>query len=258
MENSYCRVLEKEETISEYKFHSGEECAYCGADVPQGSEWCPSCGKKLVSYCTFCGADIPSGENECPECGNSVDGIICPTCGARSFRGFCSNCNEPLTRLAKKTVEKALQDESVQEIKELLDEIENLKAEIAEETATLSVQPQSESEVAPEQKKKSPLLLKKQERIQHLSKDINKIFAEMLPPAGATPQEKRNYYSARLIAVSKTVKATQKVPVGWVCNLCGCRHSFPSQCAAPELGGRWIYDTTVVQKTVTSYQKISD
>jgi hypothetical protein len=37
-------------------------------------------------------------------------------------------------------------------------------------------------------------------------RDVNKIFEEMLPPAGSTPQEQRNFYSARKVAVVTTTK----------------------------------------------------
>jgi len=82
-------------------------------------------------------------------------------------------------------------------------------------------------------------------------RDINKIFDEMLPPAGTTPQEQRNFYSARKVAVETTVKRKIKVPVEWICNYCGCHHKQPSECAEPELGGTWVY----IEKTETTRVK---
>ena len=74
----------------------------------------------------------------------------------------------------------------------------------------------------------------------------------MLPPAGSTPQEQRNYYTARKVAVTELVEVTGLV--GWVCNWCHCFHDNPSQCYRPWLGGTWQYGTA--QKVVTTYKKV--
>lgn len=44
---------------------------------------------------------------------------------------------------------------------------------------------------------------------------------------GSTPQEQRNYFCARKVAV--TTSTTRRVRVGWVCNYCGCTHNQPGR-----------------------------
>lgn len=57
-------------------------CPTCGAEVPNGSLFCSSCGTKMMTsvnnasseevHCTVCGAVIPSGSKFCTSCGKSV------------------------------------------------------------------------------------------------------------------------------------------------------------------------------------------
>ena len=70
--------------------------------------------------------------------------------------------------------------------------------------------------------------------------ELNRMLASIVPDPGLTPQMQRNYFSARKVAVYHKSKISSKI--GWVCNLCGCCHASPSECARPELGGTWIYE----------------
>ena len=47
------------------------KCKYCGAEVPDGSKFCPSCGKDLsnVRKCVKCGEIIDDDATFCPHCG---------------------------------------------------------------------------------------------------------------------------------------------------------------------------------------------
>lgn len=261
----------------------GRLCPYCGETVSDQFEICPHCRHKLVPYCTFCGAPMSPDETECSQCGAPAGGIICPKCGSLSFRAFCPECNEPLNRAAKKAVEKAQSDPKFQKLQELISQAEELRAQI-ENTSTDVI----ESPVI----SKEQLVIHKQERepqtldysesndtkgtdkeeahprssivsdtsakdLKQIEIDIDKLLSEMLPPAGSTPQQQRNYFCARKIEVvkTKTINKTVKNPIGWVCNLCGCTHRQPSECAMPELGGRWIYGAsrtytkTIITKT---------
>ncbi|MBR5176748.1 MAG: hypothetical protein IKW89_12585 [Bacteroidales bacterium] len=244
-------------------------CSYCGGIVREELEICPYCGRKLVSYCTFCGAPMGPEEKECSQCGAPAGGIVCPKCGSLSFRAFCPECNEPLTRAAIKAVEKAQSDPKFQQLQELISRAEELRAQI-ENTATdvieglevskdqlvineqecesqtldsseSTVSKRTDNEKAPQ--KSSIISDISAKDLEKLEIDIDKLLSEMLPPAGSTPQQQRNYFCARKIEVVKTKTVTKTVqnPLGWVCNLCGCTHKQPSECAMPELGGRWIY-----------------
>jgi len=46
-------------------------CVSCGAQIAQGSKFCPECGAKQENevFCAECGAKITAGAKFCPECG---------------------------------------------------------------------------------------------------------------------------------------------------------------------------------------------
>lgn len=205
---------------AEEKASSGFRCPHCGASVEDDCEICPSCGHRLVSYCTFCGTPMEWSDDECPECGAPAGGIRCPSCGTLSNRSFCPKCNTPVTRAAVRMVEAAKNDPTFQAAVG-----QNAKVE--------------ELEFRLEQAAPSEVSLIRQELIK-VTNDLNDTLAKMLPPAGSTPQEQRNYHCARKVAV--TTRITSRVRVGWVCNYCGCTHDQPSECSKPYLGGTWKYE----------------
>ena len=77
---------------------SAKPCAKCGAAVPEGAKFCPSCGEKQASgsFCPECGAAVPAGAKFCPECGKKVGASVCAKCGAELAAGakFCPECGE--------------------------------------------------------------------------------------------------------------------------------------------------------------------
>jgi membrane protease subunit (stomatin/prohibitin family) len=72
---------------------AGSPCIKCGAIVPQGSKFCPSCGAPQQTACPNCGASVPQGAKFCPACGKPLQGA-CPKCGAKVEPGvkFCPQC----------------------------------------------------------------------------------------------------------------------------------------------------------------------
>ena len=44
-------------------------CPRCGAQVPEGTKFCPKCGTSLKTICPNCGGEIPLGKRFCPYCG---------------------------------------------------------------------------------------------------------------------------------------------------------------------------------------------
>ena len=75
--------------------------------------------------------------------------------------------------------------------------------------------------------------------------EANKAMETMLPPAGMTPQEQRNYATARKVAMMEVMEERwYGIPVtktmGWECNECHVLHRDPSECAVKEYGGKWI------------------
>lgn len=247
-------------------------CPYCGQPVKKSWEWCPACGHSLVDWCTFCGADIPRGEDECPECGMSRGGIVCPKCGTRNAGGFCRKCNEPLTLAAKKELERALKDPQFVKAAELAVQAAELLARIEMEDApeeevkkeielpedvlrlkellgkaTLRQQAQGSNGMRQAQRPNEMQQAQRPKSKAELRAEYSKIKAEldkalegMLPPVGSTPQEQRNYFSARKLPVEKVILT--KGREAWVCNFCGCWHNCPSECCEPWHGGKWVYE----------------
>ena len=246
------------------KPREGGECPHCGAVLDAAYEFCPVCGHKLVDYCTFCGAHMAPGDIDCPECGMPADGVICPTCKKRNLRSFCAQCGQPLSRAARMAVEKAKKDPSVQRTAHLIMKIAELEAEL--ETADV---PDDETPQEPTETEKryrelmakvgfSPASVPKPSKrkvgrsreeimaeYEKAQEEAVKLLEEMVPPAGSTPQEQRNYFTARKVAVMETVQETWRgVPVretmAWECNYCHVLHNNPEQCARPQLGGKWV------------------
>lgn len=56
-------------------------CKNCGAEVPDGSKFCPSCGKPVLeepkpSFCRECGSQLRPGETVCQSCGAEVAPLV--------------------------------------------------------------------------------------------------------------------------------------------------------------------------------------
>ncbi len=93
----------------------GTPCPKCGALVPAGSRFCPSCGFTMApaaatptgpsTPCPKCGTAIPAGSKFCPNCGAAAPAPAstatrpCPKCQTPVPVGakFCPNCANPMT-----------------------------------------------------------------------------------------------------------------------------------------------------------------
>ena len=252
------KVATKEKTTPSVENSPFGKCPYCGAPVHPDFEICPVCGGKLADYCTFCGAPMLPTDVDCPECGMPADGVMCPTCHIRNYRPFCRQCSQPLSKAARRAVDKAKQDPKVQEAARLLKRVAELQAELegavpADEAGPEEPQGPSEGELrlkelmskvgfAPAEapKAKTRRMGRTREEVlaeyQKAVDDANKVMEEMLPPAGSTPQEQRNYYTARKVAVMEIVEEKwYGIPIertmGWECNRCHVLHRNPSECA---------------------------
>ncbi|MBQ0081214.1 MAG: zinc ribbon domain-containing protein [Alistipes sp.] len=210
---------------------SGEKCPACGGTISSMDEFCLSCGHRLVGWCTFCGAKLLPEEKSCPECGVSVEGIRCPECGTLNQRAFCRKCNSPLTKAAVRVQEKARQDPKFQQAQQLCLEASKMEESILDGTAT-------QEEIT---------------EYKHCVKTINELLGELLPPQGSTPQQQRNYFSARKIAVIHKHISYERT--GWICNWCGCRHTTPAECSRPDLGGQWLYSEVETQSKTYEYEQ---
>lgn len=255
-------------------------CPFCGSAVEPNYEICPVCGHKLVEYCTFCGANMAATDIDCPECGMPSDGVTCPDCGTLNFRSFCRKCSRPLSRAARKAVEKAKADPKVQEAVDIMVKMAELEAEMQNATEEDNViddtpheptekelrlrelmgkvgfTPAEKPKAQPKQNK-SRSLEEIQAEYQRMVEEANRILESMVPPAGSTPQEQRNYSTARKVAVMETYKekvtvsyvARQEERMGWVCNECQNFHNSPQECYVREYGGHWTMKTVDIWAT---------
>lgn len=241
------------------------KCPHCGAVLDRPDyEICPVCGGKLVDYCTFCGAPMHPDDVDCPECGMPSDGVECPACHIRNFRPFCRQCGQPLSKAARRAVEKAKEDPKVIETARLLVKIAQLEAELETSGSPEDGTPEEPTEAelrlkalmakvgftaAEKPKVTSRKIGRTREEImaeyEKAIEDANKVMEEMLPPAGMTPQEQRNYYTARKVAMMEVmeerwwgIKVTETM--GWVCNECHVLHNNPSECCVAQFGGHWV------------------
>ncbi len=88
----------------------GQPCPKCGALVPAGNRFCPSCGTPIggapaapaTVVCPKCNASAPAGTKFCPNCGSPMSAPPtprkCPKCGSETTTAgkFCPNCGAPL------------------------------------------------------------------------------------------------------------------------------------------------------------------
>lgn len=88
-----------------------EKCKFCGAEVPDGSNFCVECGKPVSqgNVCPHCGASVNDGDSFCQNCGKKIDGVQstfpvestperCPHCGTPVSKDsvFCENCGKKI------------------------------------------------------------------------------------------------------------------------------------------------------------------
>ena len=114
-----------------------------------------------------------------------------------------------------------------------------------------------QGEIVKEQKRKITLDIDQQElkvseeKYKQKLIDMQRLMEKLSPDGAMNPQMQRNYYSARKLPIYR--KSQKLVPSYWVCNLCGCQHSNPNECAQPELGGVWHYKPITITHKAFEY-----
>jgi len=203
--------------------------------------------------CSFCDNYIDPEDKFCCECGNPIGGIVCPNCSTLNHGSFCLRCNSPLDDIAKEELKKAQKDPQFIKIQAIAAEIEELQSNF-EETITQKETTGRESGNSEKITLKIKTVSEKETEKAYREKveELNELMRQLIPERGSTPQMQRNYYSARRLPV--VTKTQKKVPVCWVCNLCGYRHSHPQECAQPDLGGTWYYDIIETEHVSFEYE----
>ena len=274
--------IKAQQKTSEKQAEQPQCCPNCGTP-------CHSGDKGLhAELCSFCGASMEADDFFCPDCGNPRTGIICPDCNTLNFRSFCRKCNRPLNEMAMQEMQKAKKDPVFQEMLALAQELADLEEQILNTVSEEFPVELSEADkkliqqykdlfsgsgslegmqvARPEPKVEEPVQTRPKIQLNVKKVDLDeakqsykekleemKLLMEKLRPEGdMTPQMQRNYYSARKLPVLR--KSVTKAPVCWICNLCGCHHSHPSECAQPELGGTWVYEDVVTVTKTFEYQ----
>ncbi len=81
---------------------AGIKCPTCQAVIPDGSKFCPGCGKVAMApgaiLCPKCGMSAPAGSKFCPGCGATMVNK-CPGCQVELPTGakFCASCGQKIS-----------------------------------------------------------------------------------------------------------------------------------------------------------------
>lgn len=251
-------------------------CTYCGSPMDPDDRFCPECGgSRQGVICPQCGT--LNFRSYCRNCNAPLDELaVEENERARKDPVFIKmmDLGEEMAILEERmlAVAKSLAEEQVDEpiadfshVAELSDEdkalMEQYKNMMTHLDAPTARTPDPATPVVTS-KTASPKVQMKleiggsREELQALReeyalklKEMGDLMNQLVPDPGSPPQIQRNYYSARKLPVY--TKKLSREPVAWVCNLCGCHHNQPSECAQPQLGGVWIYKE--VEITVKEY-----
>ena len=251
-------------------------CTFCGADIPRGEDECPECGmsrsgivcpkcgtRNAGGFCRKCNepltlaakkeleraqkdpqflkaaelavqaaellARIEAEEQEVPE--SEIKEIELPEDVLR--------LKELLGKTTLRRFDK-LSDRSDQkrETGSVADPVEAPALRQAQGLRTSTTGESCRTTCSAANKMKSKAELRAE--YSKIQEELNKALEGMLPPVGSTPQEQRNYFSARKLPVEKVILT--KGREAWVCNFCGCWHNCPSECCEPWHGGKWVYE----------------
>lgn len=252
-------------------------CPNCRNIVKASYSICPHCGRSLIpDRCSFCGSAMKENANFCSHCGQSRNGTICPECGTLNARNFCRKCNAPLTKLAHQAIMEANSDSAFKCLRAKADELAQLHIKIEllknapSQGSNIPQLSDSDKAMLDEYAEllgsigactpvaTTSLDTDKSERVTYSdttmtleelmkayrekAEEMNTALAALTPPPDFTPEQQRDYYSARkILSVENVYDLSGYQPTMWICNYCGAYHCTPSECAEPQLGGKWIY-----------------
>lgn len=251
-------------------------CTFCGADIPRGEDECPECGMSRSGIvCPKCGTRNAGGF--CRKCNEPLTLAAKKELERAQKDPQFLKAAELAVQAAELLARIEAEDQEVpeSEIKEieLPEDVLRLKellgkttlrrfdklsdrsdqkretGSVAEpveapalrqaqglRTSTTGEPCRTTCSAANKMKSKAEL----RAEYSKIQEELNKALEGMLPPVGSTPQEQRNYFSARKLPVEKVILT--KGREAWVCNFCGCWHNCPSECCEPWHGGKWVYE----------------
>lgn len=251
-------------------------CTFCGADIPRGEDECPECGMSRSGVvCPKCGTRNAGGF--CRKCNEPLTLAAKKELERAQKDPQFLKAAELAVQAAELLARIEAEDQEVPEseikeielpedvlrLKELLgkttlrrfdklsdrsdqkretgsvaDPVEAPALRQAQGLRTSTTGEPCRTTCSAANKMKSKAELRAE--YSKIQEELNKALEGMLPPVGSTPQEQRNYFSARKLPVEKVILT--KGREAWVCNFCGCWHNCPSECCEPWHGGKWVYE----------------
>lgn len=251
-------------------------CTFCGADIPRGEDECPECGMSRSGIvCPKCGTRNAGGF--CRKCNEPLTLAAKKELERAQKDPQFLKAAELAVQAAELLARIEAEDQEVPEseikeielpedvlrLKELLgkttlrrfdklsdrsdqkretgsvaDPVEAPALRQAQGLRTSTTGEPCRTTCSAANKMKSKAELRAE--YSKIQEELNKALEGMLPPVGSTPQEQRNYFSARKLPVEKVILT--KGREAWVCNFCGCWHNCPSECCEPWHGGKWVYE----------------
>ena len=259
-----------------------ETCTYCGAAMEPGDEFCCECGNPRKGIiCPQCGT--LNFRCFCSRCNAPLDELALAEIEKAKRDPIFQKAQQlavEMAELEEKIMEAyRMQNGTDGDVGDLDDDVDDDIEEVDFETVmdmteedkqlmeryrqvlgSIPVAPVKKAEPKPV-KKPAKVKVDKKARVggvdietmkaqyEQQLREMQGLLNSMQPDYNATPQMQRNFCCAHKVVV--TTQKLVKKPTTWICNFCGCEHNQPSECARPELGGVWKYNSyTVTVQTI--------
>lgn len=259
-----------------------ETCTYCGAAMEPGDEFCCECGNPRKGIiCPQCGT--LNFRCFCSRCNAPLDELALAEIEKAKHDPIFQKAQQLAVEMAEleekimeayrmqngtggdvggldDDVDDDIEEADFETVMDMSDEDKQLMERYHQVLGSIPVAPVEKAEPKPVQKP-TKLKIDKKARVggvdletmkaqyEQQLREMQELLNSMQPDYNATPQMQRNYCCAHKVVV--TTQKIVKKPTTWVCNYCGFEHNQPSECARPELGGVWKYNSyTVTEQTI--------